>query len=330
MKAFRFVRPLDAEQVDTALAKEAGALLKASGVDVLDRMKERVATPDVVIGLVDTAGIADVALTEDGSLHLGAGVTLDALAQSPVVQQAAPSLARAAGMAASPQIRHRATLGGNLGQHTRCGYYRHASFPCLKRGGSVCPVREEGGVQDTAGIFDNGACASGHPSSVAPVLGSLDAVLVVRSSEGVREVPFAEAWASPKAGRADDLDLGAGSWIESVLVPPVAGTRALGYEEVRHKQAFDWALVSAGVAVHLEGGKVRDARVWLGSVAPTPWRARAAEQALIGKAWGADAIAAAAEAATEGATPLPGTSYKTRLTRVAVKRALEHAAESSR
>ncbi|MDJ0973512.1 MAG: FAD binding domain-containing protein [Planctomycetota bacterium] len=325
MKAFAYIRPQSAEAAAAALADNDGALIKANGIDLLDRMKERVDEPNALVGLVDVEAFDSIEVEEDGGIRIGAGATLAQLAASQVVERFLPSLAYAAGHAASPQLRTRATVGGNLGQHTRCGYYRHKSFPCLKRGGDHCPVLKPGGVQDTAAIFGNGTCASASPSSLAPVFGSLDAVLTVRRGEATREVPFAEAWAEPKAGWASDLVFDREDLIESVHIPARAEPQRLGYEEVRQKAAFDWPLTACGVRLVAEGNTVKEARVWLGSVAPTPLRSEAAEKVLVGKSFTEARARAAGEAAVTGASPLPGNTYKVQLTKVVVRRALMQA-----
>ena len=325
MKAFRYLRPRTLEATAAALAAHPGSLVHAGGVDLLDRLKERIDQPEEIVALLDVPGRVGVRLEEDGGLTLGAGTTLAGLAADPLVARFLPALAAAAGRAASPAIRHRATLGGNLAQRTRCGYYRLASFPCLKRGGDRCPVREATGVQDTAAIFGNDPCASAHPSSLAPVLGALDAVLSLVGSKGRRQVEWDRAWRTPAAGVAHDLALEADEVIESVHVPPQARPQRMAYEEVRQKAAFDWALVSCAVRLALDGDTVREARVVLGSVAPTPWRATAAEGVLVGHPLDAARAAEAGRAATQGATPLPGSAYKVALVEVVVRRALEQA-----
>lgn len=331
MKAFTFVRPRTLEQA-AAEAAVPSSLLKAGGVDVLDRLKERVDEPDRVVGLVDVGDAArQIALRPDGSVLLGALVTLQQVADHPELQRRLPSLVEACGLAASPQLRRRATLGGNLGQHTRCGYYRHLSFPCVKRGATTCPVRAAGAVQDAAGVFGNDLCASAHPSSVAPVLGSLDTRLHVTGATA--PLAWEALWAAPAAGRASDLALAPGQVLTQLEVPaqaPAGGSARFGYEEVRVKAAFDWALVSAAVRLVLEGGKVASARIVLGSVAPVPWRAAAAEALLTGKALpGAAEAEAAGRAAAQGATPLEGSAYKVPLLVAAVKRAVLSAAGRS-
>lgn len=326
MKSFTLVRARDLGQASEALASGPESVLKAGGTDLLDRLKEGLLAPERVVSLIDLKAGGEIAVTPEGPTFVGARATLAALADSSIVRQRHPVLAQAAGLAASPQIRRRATLGGNLAQHTRCGYYRLATFPCLKRGGDACPVRAAGGVQDTAGIFGNDLCASAHPSSVAPVLGALDAVVQVFDRKEVRSVPFQALWSAPARGRASDLALAPDALIVGFLLPAHAGA-GFGYHEVRAKAAFDWPLVTAAVRLDLEGGKVKAARVWLGSVAPTPWRAEAAEQALVvGGAPSQAAAVKAGEAAVKGASPLLGNAHKVQLVQVAVKRAVLEAA----
>jgi xanthine dehydrogenase YagS FAD-binding subunit len=333
VKAFTLLRPLDVAGAATALAAGGGSAgraagsvaLKASGIDLLDRMKERVDEPERVVSLVDVQDLGAVTEMQGGGVRVGALVTLQQLAEHPLVKERLPSLAKAAGLAASPQLRRRATVGGNLGQHTRCGYYRHLSFPCVKRGADACPVRADTGVQETAGIFGNALCASAHPSSLAPVFGSLSTRVHVVGPSGPRELAFADLWAAPQVGRASDLALAPAEVIVAVEVPPVPGSTLDGYEEVRVKAAFDWALVSAAVRIHGGSGRASSGQLWLGSVAPTPHRAVAAEALLTGPIT-PDLAEKVGAAAAEGATPLAGNAYKVELVKVAVKRAILDAA----
>ena len=322
MKAFELHRPTTAEAAANALGD--GALLKAGGVDVLDRLKERVDEPDRVVSLVDLGDEAKGITREGRVIVIGAQATLASIAASDLVPS---SVRRAAAQAASPQIRNLATLGGNLCQHTRCGYYRLKSFPCLKRGDDDCPVLADGAVQENAGIFANRPCASAHPSSLAPSLGTAGAVLQVVGAKGAREIAFEDLWAAPAKGRASDTTLAPTDVIAHVVLQArdaSAGWR-VAHEEIRQKAAFDWPLVTCAVALRAEGGKVAEASVWLGAVAPTPLRSVAAETVLTGKAFDEALAAKAGEAAVGGATPLAGTKYKVQLVKVAVRRALARA-----
>jgi xanthine dehydrogenase YagS FAD-binding subunit len=316
VKSFAYVRPKTIEGVVTALGE--ASTLKANGLDLLDRMKERVDEPRFLVALVDVPAMDRIDVEPSG-VRIGAMATLAAIAESEPLRKACPALVEAAGEAASPQLRNRATVGGNLAQHTRCGYYRHKSFPCWKRGSDSCPVLADGAVQETAAIFGNGSCASAHPSSLAPVLLAAGATAVVRGKQGPREVALADLYESPKKGKASDVVLAPDELIAQV------GFRAAprsAFVEVRRRAAFDWALVSCAAAIEEKDGKVSVARIFLGSVAPTPWHAKAAEEVLVGKPFSPELAAKAGEAAATGATPLPGNRYKVDLVKVVVRRAL--------
>ena len=326
MKAFTFVRARTCGEAAQLLDSKDGAMIHAGGTDLLARLKERTEAPDTLVSLCDAQGLEKIVVSEeDGSIWIGARVTLAQLARWNEIQAFLPTLAHAAGLAASPQLRSRATIGGNLAQHTRCHYYRMESLPCLKRSGTLCPVQEIGGVQDNAGVFE-GSCVCSHPSSLAPVLGTLAAEVHVRDAKGPRMVPFAEFWASPQPGVGTDTVLKDGEVIEAIRIPPSTKKASHGYYEVRHKSAFDWALVSCAVR-YVEGpdGKITDASIWYGSIAPTPWRAAKAEAALIGKRCTDDVAMAAAEAGLTEAKPVAGAAYKVKLAKVALKRALADA-----
>ncbi len=331
MKAFRYDRPKTLSAAVEALGGSGDAVLHAGGTDLLGRMKERLVEPARLVALLDVEGDLRDVRAEGAGLWIGALATLDDLARSDVVKERAPSLGEAAAAAASPQIRHRATIAGNLAQHTRCGYYRFASSPCFRRGATFCSTRRDGAVQEVAGVFANETCASAHPSSVAPVLCALDAtVYVVTPAAPDRHEPhpLRTLWHTEQVrGRAEDLALPDGGVISHLVVPgdDVGRGQVDAYEEVRQRAAFDWALASSAVRLVREGDTVKDASVWLGAVAPTPWRATGAEQALTGRAWSKDLAGDAADAAVEGATPLAGTAYKVPIVRAVVRRAIEKA-----
>jgi len=332
VKSFRYVRPNDVAGAAKHGAS-ADAVMKAGGIDVLDRLKERVDEPDRVVALLSLGDPALRAIDVGaGTLRIGAFATLSDVAASVVVRTHAAPLAQAAGLAASLQIRNRATVGGNLLQRTRCGYFRIRSFPCRRRGDDACPVLKDGAVQESAGIFDNAKCASAHPASLPPVFGALGATVHVRRATGATDdLPFGDLYVPPRKGQHSDASLEPGDIITALSLPALTGSDVAAYEEVRQKAAFDWALVSAAVKVSWNGEvfakKVAEkASVWLGSVAPTPYRAKAAEAAILNKSLTDAVIAKASEAAAAGARPLDGNKYKVHLVKVAVRRALLRAA----
>jgi xanthine dehydrogenase YagS FAD-binding subunit len=120
-----------------------------------------------------------------------------------------------------------------------------------------------------------------------------------------------------------------GEIIEAVTIPaPAPGARSV-YKKLKEKESFDWPLVEACVAATTAAGTIRDARVVLGSVSPTPRRAREAEKMLNGARPSPDLFARAAQAAVVGATPLAQNAHKVRLARVMVERALREAFASA-
>src|SRR5262249_8975528 len=96
----------------------------------------------------------------------------------------------------------------------------------------------------------------------------------------------------------------------------------VGYSEIRQKQAFDWPLTLAAVALRLNGYHVDDARVVMGHVAPIPWISVEAEDVLCGSVVTQQVAESAGEAEWTGAKPISRNGYKIQLARVAVKRAV--------
>lgn len=316
MKAFELI-----VATDTAEALAAGATghtYKAGGIDLLDRLKERVAAPSKLVsvnGISDLSGVA----ADGAGLRLGPTTTLAALAADPSVTASFSALGHAAGEAATPQIRNMATVAGNLCQRPRCWYFRSQHFHCLKKGGATCFAVD--GEHDAHALFGGGPCHIVHPSNIAPSLVAADATFLLRQQKGKRQtqrwVGAEEFFVLPASSLGAENKLQQGELMTSIKIPRLP--EASGYAEVRHKQSFDWPLATA-TAVRLAGRW----RVVLGSVAPIPWRAKAAE-AVLAKAGAKPTdsdIAAAAKAATSGATPLPRAKWRLELVEAVVRRAL--------
>ena len=241
------------------------------------------------------------------------------LAAHPDVRSTHAALARSCGEAASPQIRNVATIGGNLLQRPRCWYYRLASYRCLKKGGDTCYA--VGGENRYHTLFADGACNAPHPSNAAMGLTALGASLVLQGGRGTRTVPADRFFTIPdkdprreNAGEPDEI-------LTAISVPAAPGVRST-YASVKEKAAFDWPLVSTAMALRLEGGRVREARIVLGAVAPVPLRSAAAEQALLGQALDDATIEAVANAAVASAQPLTENGYKVALLKTLLRRTL--------
>jgi xanthine dehydrogenase YagS FAD-binding subunit len=214
-----------------------------------------------------------------------------------------------------------ATLGGNLLQRPRCWYFRNKLTHCLRKGGRQCFAFR--GENKYHAILGGGPCYIVHPSDPAVALLALDASVVVAGPRGGRTVPLAAFYLLPKQDAHNETALAADELLTEVVIPvPVAGARS-AYVKVAERQAWDFALVSAAVRLTLEGGTVRSVRVALGGVAPVPWRAADAEEALLGQPLSKETIARAAAAATEGARPLAQNAYKVELAQGVVRQALQ-------
>jgi xanthine dehydrogenase YagS FAD-binding subunit len=296
--------------------------LKAGGVDLVDRMKEGLDTPERVVSISGIPGLDRIAIGSPS--RIGALATLAHIADSAEVKRAYPALADAAGGAATPQIRNMATLGGNIAQRPRCWYYRSADFDCRKKGGNECYAQE--GENRFHAIFDTDlVCVCVHPSATAAALVAYDASAEIVSPGGKKTVKLEALFAKPVSDPTRENHLQPGEIIEAVTLPaPSLGARS-AYRKLKEKESFDWPLVEAAVALDLSGGTIRSARVVLGHVAQVPWRSKEAEEVLNGAKPTPEVIKKAALAAVSGAKPLSQNAFKVRLARVMLERTLRAA-----
>lgn len=319
MRNFELARPTSVGQAHELLAERPGSVLKAGGIDLLDHLKEYLVETPRLVDLKSVSGMRDVTASADGSVRIGPLVTLADVAAHAGLQKTHPALAQACGEAASPQVRNVATLGGNILQRPRCWYYRQESYKCLKKGGEICFA--VGGENRYHVIFGGGPSYAPHPSNAAVPLVAYGAQLVLDGEKGPRTVAMGDFFALPTKNPERENQLQPGEILTEIRVPASTGWRS-AYAELRERSAFDWPLVAAAVAVRVEGGVVKEARIVLGAVAPIPWRSPRAEQALVGKPLDAAGAAAAASAATVGAAPLSDNGYKVGLLQTLVRRTL--------
>ncbi len=325
MEAFEYANPAKKEQVVELLAGEWGkTAVLAGGTDLLSLMKDTVEAPTRLVSLGSVEELRGISLDGSG-LRLGALATLEEMLEHAQVRQEYPALTQAAEGVTSSQIRSRGTVGGDLCQRPRCWYYR-GGFGLLAKGEDGKSLVPGGDNRYHAILGNRGPAYFVNPSSLAPALIALGGRVRILGANGSREVAVEQFFTSPmKDGERENV-LQSNEIVTDILVPPARGVRNATYE-VRQREALDWPLVTASVALTLRGGKVLTARVVLGHVAPVPWVAREAERALRGKKL-TDAVAAkAGQAAVAKAAPLGLNAYKVRLAAVAAKRALLQAAE---
>jgi xanthine dehydrogenase YagS FAD-binding subunit len=316
LKSFDY---LVAEQFDAAVAEygKGGAALMGSGIDLLDLMKEGVEAPSTVLSIGRLNDLRYIREEIDG-VHIGCLTTLADIGRNDLLKTKYAVLHHAAAEAATPQIRERATVGGNLCQRPRCWYFRNKEFNCLKKGGDTCFAVE--GENRYHSIFGGGPSYIVHPSNVAPALVALDSTIVVRSADGRSEtVNAADFFVLPEKSVKSENILKPGQIVSEVILPNRPSQSAT--IELREKQSFDWPVAMACVARFNSGW-----RVCLGAVAPIPWLSKPAMDVLGNNDVTPALAAAAGEAAVKDAEPMTENEYKVQLTKVATKRALLMAA----
>jgi len=324
MHPFEYASPTTAEQAVKLLAALPGkAAALAGGSDLLGLMKDGVETPERLVNLKAIRDLKGIRYTPEHGFRIGALVTVGELAADAALRLELPAVSDAAGRVAGPQIRNVATVGGNLCQRPRCWYFRNGFGLLPLRDGKSMVV--EGDNRYHAILGNGGPAAFVTPSTLAPLLIALDAEVAVTGPKGERRIPLEKLYHIPVAQGEREHDLAAGEVVTEVTVGPAAGRRIASYE-VRQRETLDWSLATAAVALEMDGAQVKRARVVLGQVAPIPWVAVDAERFLQGKAIDAGVIREASEAAVHGAKALSGNGYKIQLARVAVQRALRHAA----
>jgi xanthine dehydrogenase YagS FAD-binding subunit len=292
------------------------AEFRAAGTDLSERRRSGVSRGPLV-DLVRPSGIPDIAWDESGAARISAFTTIAAIAADPKLGAAYPGLTAAAEGLATPQVRHVATLGGNLAQRSRCWYYRDPHIACLKKGGSACPAREGNHLYGVA--FDFGPCVAPHPSTLATALMAYDATVTTNLRP---RLTIGQLLGDGFNGGVDHA-LEPGEIIESIeLGIPVANERAL-YRRAISRSYAEWPLVEVVVRAVIADGAFKLVRIVSGAIAPVPLRLLAAESAAQGAAVNAATIANAVAQSTLGAKPLAMTGYKLDLLRGLVQDLLE-------
>ncbi|MER8752916.1 xanthine dehydrogenase family protein subunit M [Mesorhizobium sp. M1050] len=320
MRDFSYLR---ASSVDAARQAAAlpGAMLFAGGTTLIDLAKCGVAEPETLVDITHLKGLNGVELNERGAT-IGALAKMSHVADHDGIRSRFPAVSEALWQAASAQIRNMATIGGNLMQRTRCPYFRDpANFPaCNKREpGSGCSAI--GGVtRGHAVLGTSEACIAMYPGDLAVALVAFDAIVHL----GGRQVPVDDFFLLPGTTPNKEHAIEPGEMITAIEIPGSASGRRSTYLKIRDRQSYEFAAASAAVGVEFEadGRTIRDLRVALGGVATKPWRAKAVEDALKGKALEPDAVRAASLLAIEGAVDHGANHYKLELAPRVVARAI--------
>jgi xanthine dehydrogenase YagS FAD-binding subunit len=329
MHPFKLERPRDLAAALAMQAQagrtDAAAEYIAGGTDMVQLLQENVRRPDRLVSL---AGLLDrrIDVTAEG-LHLGAAATMAEAAAHPAVVSQFPVIAEALLNSASPQVRNQATMGGNLLQRTRCPYFRDTGYvACNKRtpGSGCAAIGGENRWHAVLGGSEH--CIAAHASDLAVALVALDAAVHIRSARGERTVPLAVLHRLPGSTPNIETELLPGEVIAAITVPANPVARRSHYLKVRDRASFEFALVSAAVALELrQDGRIAQARVVAGGVGTRPWRLPDVEAALAGSALDRESLNKAASIAARGAQGRGHNDFKIELLQRVIVRAAEAA-----
>jgi xanthine dehydrogenase YagS FAD-binding subunit len=330
MNRFDYVRPSNVAEAVIA-ASEPGAAYLAAGTNLLDLMKGGIARPSRLIDVSRLPGLDRIEPLAGGSLRIGAMARNSDLAHDADFAKTYPAIAEALLSGASAQLRNAATVGGNLLQRTRCGYFYDTASRCNKRmPGSGCDAR--GGDNRLNAILGwSEGCIATHPSDFCVPLVALDAIVEIEGKNGRREIALEALHRLPGEAPERDTVLDDCDLIVAVRLP--ASARAFAarsrYLKVRERTSYAFAVVSVAAGLIIDGGTIREARLALGGIAAKPWRTREAEAALVGAKAGPESFRLAAEAALSGAQPSGDNQFKIELAKRTILRALTLAARGT-
>ena len=293
--------------------------IRAGGTDYMDRRRHGV-TEGEIVDISRLTGLDQIVYSE-GRAMIGALATIHQVATDPGIIKDYPGLAMAAASLATPQIRRTASMGGALLQKNRCWYFRHSDFPCHKKGGFSCPAR--GGNHKYGVCFDLGECIAPHPSTLGMALMAYGAEVEIEG-KGRRSM---EALYGDGKDATRDHQLKEGEVLTAIYLPaPLPGEKA-GYFRTISRARAEWPLVEVMVRYRLQGGKIADAAVGMGGVAPVPLSLPKVAGYLNGKEETDKFFKSAGELATRKNKPLPQTGYKVEMIEATVFETLRRAKE---
>ena len=319
LPAFALARPRALEEALGLLAKHGPeAMIVAGGTDVVPNLRAGLYAPRVLVDIKGLRDLRGISFAPAEGLHLGALATMTEISESPLVRQHYPVLAQAAALVASPVLRNMGTLGGNLCLETRCLWYNQSYFWrescgfCLKKDGTVCHVAPGGKF-----------CWAVWSGDSAPALLTLDAELKITSPRGSRRLPVHEFY---KNDGMDRVRLARDEILTGVFVPAGCADYRGVYHKLRIRGSIDYPLAGVAVAMKIEDGVCRDARVALTAVNPAPLLVREITEMLAGQRYSPERVEAAAQAVIRTGKPLKTSvstpEYRRDVLRVFTRRAL--------
>jgi len=315
MRPFAYTRPASvAEAVRAVAAGGPGTRFLAGGTTLYDLMKLNVETPTDIIDINALDELSGFDTSGSSELVFGALARMSDVAADAQLARDYPALSESLWRAASQQLRNMASVGGNLLQRTRCAYFRGGEpFACNKRKpGSGCAATD-GISRGHALLGTSDSCIAVYPGDWAIALVAFDAKVDVLGPNGERTIPLEHLHRLPGSSPDVETVLEPSELILRIRVPVTPLGRASTYHKIRDRESYAFALASAAVALRMDGDMVRDARIAIGGLATRPWRARTAEQTLIGRQLTAQGARSAGDAALHRASASKDNSFRVEL-----------------
>ncbi|WP_431295286.1 FAD binding domain-containing protein [Pedobacter sp. P26] len=308
---FQYLRTTTAKSAIALLVKDKNAKFLAGGTNLIDLMKRGVTAPEK---LIDINHIPLKQIEQVGNkIHIGALASNSAVADHDLIKEKLPLLSLALKAGASAQLRNVATVGGNMMQRTRCGYFYDIEMPCNKRQpGTGCGAMD--GFNRMHAIFGTSEkCIAVHPSDMCIALIALDADVIVANAKGERRIRFKDF--HRLAGDTPQLDnnLKTDEMIIRLEIPLNNLAKNYHYLKVRDRASYAFALVSVAAAFEISNNKITDVRLAMGGVAHKPWRLTTSEIFLKGKEASLTNFEQAAQLAMKDAKSFGGNDFKLKL-----------------
>ncbi|MER7444226.1 FAD binding domain-containing protein [Micromonospora avicenniae] len=326
MRPISYSRVSDVGTAIGTVAADPDSAFLAGGTNQVDLLRIYVEQPRRLVDINDLP-LKQVEELPGGGLRLGGLARMSDVAEHPTVRRRYPMVTESLLLGASPQLRHMASVAGNLMQRVRCTYFRDTEAPCNKRApGTGCSAME-GVNRGHAVLGTSECCIATHPSDLGVALMALDAVVQTEGPAGQRSIPIDDFYLLPGRTPEREHPLTHGELVTGIDLPPLPVAARSRYIKIRDRESYEFALVAVAVAMSVVGGRIAEIRMALGGVATKPWRARAAERELDGAPATPESFTRAAEAEMAGATPHGMNAFKIELGKRTIVRALTEMAE---
>ena len=306
------------------------AMALAGGTTMLDLMKLGIYEPETLVSI--DAATSDEIEPMGGFVRIGSGCRMSDAAEHEAVAKGMPAIAESLLLAASPQLRNMASMGGNLLQRTRCPYFRDTSFEaCNKRDpGSGCMAIDDAADNRMLAVLGTSdACIAHYPGDFAAAAVALGASVNLVGPDGERTIPVAELHALPGDTPEVETTLRSGELIASIDVPTGPAAANSVYYKVRDRASYAFALVSVAAGLELDGDTVKTCKLALGGVGTVPWDCAEAAADMTGKPATRETFQAAAESIFRDAVGYSHNAFKIPMGKRAVVNALEMLADGT-